>query len=420
MEYFAYHGGELFSEQVPLSQIASDYGTPTYVYSKAAIESAYLRFDRAFASHPHRICYAVKANSNLGVLGLLKSLGAGFDIVSGGELERVLRAGAPARDIVFSGVGKLDWEIEEALKAGIACFNIESDSELSQINRLAAEIDVVAPISIRVNPDVDAKTHPYIATGLKQNKFGVSMSAAMAMYQKADHLPHIKTVGIDCHIGSQITVLQPFVEAMQKIIEIVDDLEALGITLQHIDLGGGMGVKYQNESTIDIDEYAIAIKQCLGHRKHSLMFEPGRFVVANAGILLSRVINLKENESKHFAVIDAAMNDLIRPALYQSWQDVTAVVESAITPRLYDVVGPICESGDFIAKERELAIEPGDLIAIHSAGAYGFVMSSNYNSRNRAAEVIVDADKVWCVRDRESITDQLRLEHLMEPDSPSR
>ncbi|MEO2172914.1 MAG: diaminopimelate decarboxylase [bacterium] len=412
MNYFAVQNAELWVEDVPLTRIASEYGTPTFVYSRAAIEDAYRRFDKAFASHPHRTCYSVKANSNLGVLSLLKSLGSGFDIVSGGELERVLRAGASADSVVFSGVGKQGWEVRLAIEAGIACFNIESIAELRQIDTIATELGCVAPISIRVNPDVDAKTHPYIATGLKQNKFGVSSSVARQMYREAEALPHIKVVGIDCHIGSQITELEPFIEAMRRLVEIVDDLEAEGIVLEHIDLGGGIGVRYQDETPIEVEEYAAAILQTLGHRKQSLMFEPGRYIVANAGILLSRVINLKENEGRHFAVIDAAMNDLIRPALYQSWQQVSVVKTANPSPKSYELVGPICETGDFIARNRRLALDEGDLVAIHSAGAYGFVMSSNYNSRNRAAEVIVSQSNSQSVRERETIEDQLRLERI--------
>ncbi len=414
MDYFSYHDGELWAEQVPLTQIAATYGTPTFIYSKDAITSAYQQFDSAFSRHEHQTCYSVKANSNLGVLSLLSSLGAGFDIVSGGELERVIRAGAPASRVVFSGCGKQDWEISNALKAGIACFNIESSHELEQINRIASALNLRAPVSIRVNPDVDPRTHPYISTGLKENKFGVTASEAHEMYRTASKLQHINIVGIDCHIGSQITEIAPFVEAMRRIVEMVDDLAAEGISLEHIDLGGGVGVQYHNETTINIDEYAAAIIQTMGHRQQKLVFEPGRYIVANAGILLTSVIGLKQNEGKHFAIIDAAMNDLIRPSLYQSWQSVSVVVPSDVPARQYDLVGPVCESGDFLAKDRELALKAGDLVAIHSAGAYGFVMSSNYNSRNRAAELIVDGTDVQCVRERESIDDQLHLEHIFQ------
>ena len=411
MSYFAYHNGTLCAEDVPLTEIADAFGTPTFVYSRSAIEDAYRRFDTAFSSHRHRTCYAVKANANLGVLSLLASLGAGFDVVSGGELERVLRAGGNAGHVVFSGVGKQDWEISKALCAGIACFNVESQSELDQINRISGQLNLVAPISVRVNPDVDANTHPYISTGLKQNKFGVSPAVARDMYHQATSLPHIKVVGIDCHIGSQITEIEPFIEAMRRITEIVDDLENDGVTLEHIDLGGGIGVQYQDESPLDIEAYASAILQVLGHRRQELLFEPGRYIVANAGVLLSRVVNLKQNEGKYFAVIDAGMNDLIRPALYQSWQGISVVTpNSNVESHAYDVVGPICETGDFIARQRDLALSAEDLVAIHSAGAYAFSMSSNYNTRGRAAEIIVSNDTMQCVRVRESIDDQLRLE----------
>jgi len=419
MSYFTYQDHQLLAEQTPLSQIAETHGTPTYVYSKTAIEDAFLAFDGAFAARPHKTCYSVKANSNLGVLSILNNLGAGFDIVSGGELERLRRVGVSPDKIVFSGVGKQDWEIVDALDARIGCFNIESASELRQIIRLAEQQGTIAPISIRVNPDVDANTHPYISTGLKENKFGVTTQVAMSMYQRAADSSFIKVVGIDCHIGSQITDLSPFLEALNRILEIVDDLEKLGIRLEHIDLGGGVGVQYKDETPIDIDEFAGAILQSMGNRHHSLYFEPGRYIVANAGVLLTRVIHLKDNEDRHFAIVDAAMNDMIRPALYQAWQAVSAVntdpAEAADkTSKQYDVVGPVCETGDFLAKDRALNIKPGDLLAIHSAGAYGFTMSSNYNSRTRAAEVIVSGSSMQCVRQRETMNDILRLESLYQ------
>ncbi|MBV1878583.1 MAG: diaminopimelate decarboxylase [Pseudomonadales bacterium] len=415
MNPFTYQNDELFAEQVALSEIAETYGTPTFVYSCAAITEAYQRFSDAFATHKHQICYAVKANSNLGVLTLLNSLGAGFDIVSGGELTRVLKAGANPGSVVFSGVGKLDWEITQSLEAGIGCFNIESDSELTQVNRLAAASNTRAPISIRVNPDVDAKTHPYISTGLKENKFGVSVSEALKMYARAKAMKHIDILGIDCHIGSQITELGPFLEALERILELVDLLERQDIKLQHIDLGGGIGVQYQNEETIDIGEYSAAILQSLGHRTHQLLFEPGRYIVANAGLLLSRVIHKKTNEGKNFAIIDAAMNDLIRPTLYQSWQAVSSIKQPTGKTEQLDLVGPVCETGDTLAKDRALEIDQNDLVAIHSAGAYGFVMSSNYNSRNKAAEIMVNGATAHCIRERESIQDQMRLEYKFTP-----
>tara|TARA_B110000977_G_scaffold199439_1_gene286844 strand:+ start:319 stop:1578 length:1260 start_codon:yes stop_codon:yes gene_type:complete len=419
MNYFENRDGDLHAENVSLSEIANTCGTPTFVYSKAAIVDAYTQFDAAFSRHEHRICYAVKANSNLAVLGLLAALGASFDIVSGGELQRVLRAGGRANRIVFSGVGKQAWELREALTAGISCFNVESEFELEQLQNIAQDMDKHAPISIRVNPDVDAGTHPYISTGLKENKFGVSTSAALALYARASKMSHISVVGIDCHIGSQITELAPFLEAMTKVIELVDCLEADGIALKHIDLGGGIGVRYKDEEPIDLDAFAASVLQLLGHRKQTLLFEPGRYIVANAGVLLSTVIGTKNNEGKDFAIIDAAMNDLIRPALYQSWQKVELLKPSIGTRRSYDLVGPVCETGDFLAKDRELALTQGDQVAIHSSGAYGFVMSSNYNSRNRAAEIMVDGSDFHVVRARETIEDQLRLESLL-PSGTSR
>ena len=419
MNYFENRDGDLHAENVSLSEIANTCGTPTFVYSKAAIVDAYTQFDAAFSGHEHRICYAVKANSNLAVLGLLAALGASFDIVSGGELQRVLRAGGRANRIVFSGVGKQAWELREALTAGISCFNVESEFELEQLQNIAQEMDKHAPISIRVNPDVDAGTHPYISTGLKENKFGVSTSAALALYARASKMSHISVVGIDCHIGSQITELAPFLEAMTKVIELVDCLEADGIALKHIDLGGGIGVRYKDEEPINLDAFAASVLQLLGHRKQTLLFEPGRYIVANAGVLLSTVIGTKNNEGKDFAIIDAAMNDLIRPALYQSWQKVELLKPSIGTRRSYDLVGPVCETGDFLAKDRELALTQGDQVAIHSSGAYGFVMSSNYNSRNRAAEIMVDGSDFHVVRARETIEDQLRLESLL-PSGTSR
>jgi diaminopimelate decarboxylase len=413
MNYFENRDGDLHAEDVSLSEIANTHGTPTFVYSKAAIVDAYTQFSAAFSRHEHRICYAVKANSNLAVLGLLASLQASFDIVSGGELQRVLRAGGQADRIVFSGVGKQAWELREALSAGIACFNVESEFELEQLQNIAQDMDKRAPISIRVNPDVDAGTHPYISTGLKENKFGVSTSKALALYDRASNMSHISIVGIDCHIGSQITELAPFLEAMTKIIELVDSLEADGITLEHIDLGGGIGVVYKDEEAINLDTFAASVLQLLGHRKQTLLFEPGRYIVANAGVLVSTVIGTKNNEGKDFAIIDAAMNDLIRPALYQSWQKVELLKPSAGARRTYDLVGPVCETGDFLAKGRDLSLNEGDRVAIHSSGAYGFVMSSNYNSRNRAAEIMVDGSHFHEVRARETIEDQLRLESLL-------
>jgi diaminopimelate decarboxylase len=414
MSFIDYHENLLHIEGLSAESLAEQFDTPLYVYSQAAISQAFESFRDAFSSHPMMVCYAVKANSNLGVLGLLASLGAGFDIVSGGELTRVLRAGGSASRVVFSGVGKQDWEITSALQAGIHCFNVESAMELNQIQRLAQALDLIAPISLRVNPDVDAGTHPYISTGLRENKFGVSMAAALELYQQASAMSHIEIKGVDCHIGSQITELAPFMDSMSRVLDLVDNLAANGITLSHIDLGGGLGVRYQDETPIDVQEYAAAILQSMGHRKQTLIFEPGRYLTANSGVLLTRVINLKTHEDRNFAIIDAGMNDLIRPALYESWQRITEVKRQAGTQRTYDVVGPICETGDFLGKSRDLTIQAGDLLAIHSAGAYGFAMSSNYNSRNRAAEILVSGKVSQCVRDRETIEDQLRLEHTYQ------
>ena len=413
-DVISYRDGELYIDEVPARDIAAAYGTPTYVYSARAIRSAYERFSQAFAARDHLVCYAVKANSNLGVLGLLAQLGAGFDIVSGGELRRVLEAGASPEKIVFSGVGKQDAEITAALEAGIACFNVESGSELARLDRLAATLGKRAPISIRVNPDVDARTHPYISTGLRENKFGVGVDQARTLYARAAVMAHIDVIGIDCHIGSQITELAPFTAALDRLLALVDELAGEGITLRHIDFGGGIGVRYRDEAILDIQQYAAAILQSMGARPHALWFEPGRYIVANAGLLLTRVVTLKDNEDKHFAVVDAAMNDLLRPALYGAWQEITVVTHRDVAAQTYDVVGPVCETGDFLGKGRRLAIAEGDLVAVHSAGAYGFVMSSNYNSRGRAAEVMVYGQDLQCIRDRETIEDQLRLEHTWQ------
>lgn len=410
MEPIRFEAEVLYVEDMPAATLAAEYGTPLYVYSRRAIAESWQRFDAAFDGFSHRVCYAVKANSNLGVLSLLAELGASFDIVSIGEMERVLRAGGRADRIVFSGVGKQSHEIEAALAAGIACINVESGSELTRIGEIAARTGFRAPVSLRVNPDVDARTHPYISTGLRENKFGVPVDEAMTLYRRAADMPMVDIVGIDCHIGSQINALAPFTDALARILALVDELAATGIELAHIDLGGGIGVQYKDETPLDIEEYAGAIRQAMGHRRAALWFEPGRYLVANAGLLLTRVVTLKDNEEKHFAVVDAAMNDLIRPALYDAWQRVTRVEPGPGRSETWDIVGPVCETGDFLAKDRHLSLAEGDLLAIHSAGAYGFVMSSNYNSRSRAAEVIVAGDQSQCVRTRETIDDQLRLE----------
>ena len=405
--------GDLHIEQVSLNEIKDSYGTPCYVYSEQAIQTAYRAFDEAFEGHPHDIRYAVKANSNLAVLQTLAQLGSGFDIVSGGELTRVLAAGGDASKVVFSGVGKQDWEIEYALESDIGCINVESASELHRIARICEANNRRAPISLRINPDVDPNTHPYIATGLKENKFGVSIEEAISLYSEASNLSMFRIVGIDCHIGSQITDLTPFLDALERILSVVDLLAQRGITLEHIDLGGGLGVRYQDEDPIDVSAFASAIGQLMSGRPQSLMFEPGRLIVANAGILLTSVIALKSNAEKNFAVVDAAMNDLIRPALYSAWQDVVVVNEQATTrPQTWDIVGPVCETADFLAKDRELSLEEDGLLAIRSVGAYGFVMSSNYNSRGRAPEILVSGDRHYCVRRRETIEDLLELESL--------
>ena len=413
MDAFNYRGGELFAEGVALSAIAERFGTPTYVYSRAHIEAQYLAFADALAGMPHLVCFAVKANSNLGVLNVLARLGAGFDIVSGGELERVLAAGGSADKIVFSGVGKTREDMRRALEVGVHCFNIESTDELERLQIVAAELGVRAPISLRVNPDVDAGTHPYISTGLKENKFGIAIADAEDVYVRAAQLPNLEVLGVDCHIGSQLTTLEPFIDALDRLLALVDRLSDCGIYLRHIDLGGGVGVRYRDEEPPLVADYIKTVRERLEGRDLALMFEPGRYIVANAGVLLTQVEYLKHTEHKDFAIVDAAMNDLIRPALYQAWMDVTAVRPRNTAARSYDIVGPICETGDFLAKGRELALEEGDLLAVHSAGAYGFVMSSNYNTRGRCAEVLVDGDQAFQVRRRETVAELFAGESLL-------
>jgi len=397
--------GELHVERVPLTTIAERFGTPCYVYSRAALEASYDAFAAAFAGIPHLVCYAMKANSNLAILNLLARRGAGFDIVSGGELARVIAAGGDPAKTVFSGVGKSAAEMEAALAAGIRCFNVESAAELEVLDAVAGRAGKRAPISIRVNPDVDPKTHPYIATGLKESKFGVAYSEAPALYKHAASLRHIDVQGIDCHIGSQITDLAVYVESARKMFALVDAIEAAGVALRHIDLGGGIGIRYGNEATIDPDAYARALRELRGERRHELVFEPGRFLVGEAGLLLTRVLYLKPGESRDFAIVDAAMNDLLRPALYAAWHPVEPVRPRAGAARRWQIVGPVCESGDFLAHDRELALATGDLLVLRAAGAYGFVMSSNYNSRPRACEVIVDGEQMHLARPRERIAD---------------
>jgi len=413
MDAFNYRDGELFAEGVALSAIAQRFGTPTYVYSRAHIEAQYRSFTDALDGVPHLVCYAVKANSNLGVLNVLARLGAGFDIVSRGELERVLAAGGTADKIVFSGVGKTREDMRRALEVGVHCFNIESTEELERLQVVAAEMGVRAPISLRVNPDVDAGTHPYISTGLKENKFGIAIADAEDVYIRAAQLPNLEVLGVDCHIGSQLTSLPPFLDALDRLLALIDRLGECGIYLHHIDLGGGVGVRYRDEEPPLIADYIQAVRERIEGRDLTLMFEPGRYIVANAGVLLTQVEYLKHTEHKDFAIVDAAMNDLIRPALYQAWMNVTAVTPRQSEARAYDIVGPICETGDFLAKDRQLALEEGDLLAVHSAGAYGFVMSSNYNTRGRTAEVLVDGDQAFEVRRRETVAELYAGESLL-------
>ncbi|MGN7741469.1 diaminopimelate decarboxylase [Pseudomonas sp. 22526] len=413
MDAFNYRDGQLFAEGVALSAIAERFGTPTYVYSRAHIEAQYHAYADALAGMPHLVCFAVKANSNLGVLNVLARLGAGFDIVSRGELERVLAAGGAADKIVFSGVGKTRDDMRRALEVGVHCFNVESSDELERLQQVAAELNVRAPVSLRVNPDVDAGTHPYISTGLKENKFGIAIADAEDVYIRAAQLPNLEVVGVDCHIGSQLTTLAPFIDALDRLLDLVHRLGECGIYLRHIDLGGGLGVRYRDEEPPLAADYVKAVRERLDGRDLELVFEPGRFIVANAGVLLTQVEYLKHTEHKDFAIVDAAMNDLIRPALYQAWMDVSAVRPRDGQARTYDIVGPICETGDFLAKERQLALEEGDLLAVHSAGAYGFVMSSNYNTRGRAAEVLVDGEQAVEVRRRETVAELFAGESLL-------
>ncbi|MDD2104962.1 MULTISPECIES: diaminopimelate decarboxylase [Pseudomonas] len=413
MNAFNYRDGELFAEGVGLSAIAERYGTPTYVYSRAHIEAQYRSYADALQGTEHLVCFAVKANSNLGVLNVLARLGAGFDIVSGGELERVLAAGGRADRVVFSGVGKTRDDMRRALEVGVHCFNVESTDELERLQVVAAEMGKVAPISLRVNPDVDAGTHPYISTGLKENKFGIAIADAEAIYVRAAQLPNLEVVGVDCHIGSQLTTVEPFLDALDRLLVLVDRLAECGIHLRHLDLGGGVGVRYRDEEPPLVADYIKAIRERVGDRDLALVFEPGRYIVANAGVLLTRVEYLKHTEHKDFAIIDAAMNDLIRPALYQAWMGVSAVKPRAGEGRAYDLVGPICETGDFLGKDRVLNLAEGDLLAVQSAGAYGFVMSSNYNTRGRCAEILVDGDQAFEVRRRETIAELYAGESLL-------
>ncbi len=418
MNVFHYHNQQLFAEDVALAELASIYGTPCFVYSRAMLEQQFQAYHKplAMADHPHLICYAVKANSNLAVLDVLARQGAGFDIVSGGELVRVLAAGGDPRKIIFSGVGKTIAEMQYALEIGIHCFNVESAAELERLSAVASNLGKVACISLRVNPDVDANTHPYISTGLKENKFGIAIEDALALYLHASILPGIKIIGVDCHIGSQLTILAPLLEALDRLLALIDTLQTHGITISHLDLGGGLGVRYTNETPPLAQDYMNAVLARLGDRKLTLVFEPGRFIAANAGVMLTRVEYLKQNTHKNFAVIDGAMNDIIRPALYQAVMDIIPVdLSTQNRPTLlWDLVGPVCESGDFLGRNRALALAQGDLLAVCSAGAYCFSMSSNYNSRNRAAEIMVDGTIHKLVRRRETYTEQIAFESLLD------
>lgn len=414
MDHFNYRNGELYAEDVPVASIAERFGTPAYVYSRATLERHYRAYDSALSGRQHLVCYAVKANSNLAVLNVLARLGAGFDIVSAGELERVLRAGGDPARVVFSGVGKQEWEMKRALEVGVRCFNVESDTELDRLNKVAGELGVRAPVSLRVNPDVDAGTHPYISTGLKENKFGIDIAEAPQVYARAAALPNLDVHGVDCHIGSQLTSVSPFLDALDRVLVLIDTLADQGIHIRHLDMGGGLGVTYNQEQPPQPADYVKALAERLGDRELELIMEPGRSIAANAGILLTRVEFLKCTEHRNFAIIDAAMNDLIRPALYSAWQAIIPVQPHQDgEEKAWDLVGPVCETGDFLGKDRKLRLKAGDLLAVRSAGAYGFVMASNYNTRNRPPELMVDGDQVHVVRRRETLDDQLGPESCL-------
>ena len=414
MDFFQYKNEQLYVEDLPVKQLAEEFGTPLYIYSRATLERHWHAFDSALGDHPHLICYAVKANSNIGILNVMAKLGSGFDIVSQGELERVLEAGGEASKVVFSGVAKSRAEIMRALEVGIRCFNVESIAELHHINQIAGEMGKVAPISLRVNPDVDAHTHPYISTGLKENKFGVSVDEAREVYKLAATLPHVKITGMDCHIGSQLTELQPFLDATDRLIRLIEQLKEDGITLKHLDLGGGLGVTYTDETPPHPSDYAAALLNKLkDYEDLEIILEPGRAIAANAGILVAKVQYLKSNESRNFAITDTGMNDMIRPALYEAYMNIIEIDRTLEREKtIYDVVGPVCETSDFLGKQRELAIAEGDYIAQRSAGAYGASMSSNYNSRPRTAEVLVDGDKAHLIRRRENLSELWALESI--------
>jgi diaminopimelate decarboxylase len=414
MDYFNYQNDELFAEDVSVQDIVYKYGSPCYIYSRATLERHWHAFDQAFGDQAHLICYAVKANSNIAILNLLARLGSGFDIVSLGEMERVLTAGGDPQKIVFSGVGKREDEILAALKIGIRCFNIEVSDELDRINRLAGQLGVIAPVSFRVNPDVDAKTHPYISTGLKENKFGIDIEQALSEYRRAAALPHINVIGIDCHIGSQLIETRPFLDALDRVLNLVSTLKAEGIALHHLDLGGGLGIRYKDEQPPEPADYIGAVLEHLGANDFEILLEPGRAIVGNAGILVTQVEYLKPTAHKNFAIVDAAMNDLVRPSLYSAWQDIIPVKRQSQAPEMrWDIVGPVCETGDFLGKERMLKIAQGDLLAIRSSGAYGFSMSSNYNSRPRVAELMVDGSNLHLIRARETIAQLWTGEQLL-------
>ena len=414
MDFFQYKNEQLYVEDLPVKQLAEEFGTPLYIYSRATLERHWHAFDSALGDHPHLICYAVKANSNIGILNVMAKLGSGFDIVSQGELERVLEAGGEASKVVFSGVAKSRAEIMRALEVGIRCFNVESVAELHHINQIAGEMGKIAPISLRVNPDVDAHTHPYISTGLKENKFGVSVDEAREVYKLAATLPHVKITGMDCHIGSQLTELQPFLDATDRLIRLIEQLKEDGITLKHLDLGGGLGVTYTDETPPHPSDYAAALLNKLKNYKDlEIILEPGRAIAANAGILVAKVQYLKRNESRNFAITDTGMNDMIRPALYEAYMNIIEIDRTLGRKKaIYDVVGPVCETSDFLGKQRELAIAEGDYIAQRSAGAYGASMSSNYNSRPRTAEVLVDGNKAHLIRRRENLSELWALESI--------
>lgn len=409
--------GELYIEGISLANIAKEFSTPCYVYSKKAIEENYLSYVEALDNQSHLVCYAVKSNSNIAVLQLLSSLGAGFDVVSIGELERVLLAGGDPKKVVFSGLAKTEEEMTRALAVGIHCFNVESQSELLLLNKTAKTMSLSAPISIRVNPDVDAKTHPYISTGLKEDKFGIDIDKAIEVYLRAAQMPNINIIGVDCHIGSQIAEIEPFRDAMKKLISLVDKLSESGIKINHLDIGGGVGVRYQNETILSVSDYINELLPLLKGRSETLLLEPGRSITANAGVLLTKVQYLKHSETKNFAVVDAAMNDMLRPSLYGAWMDIQPILSrNELIESTYDVVGPVCESGDFLGKGRDLKIKEGDYLCLFSAGSYGFVMSSNYNSRPRSAEIMVSGDKAYIIRKRETLSDLVRGEKLISND----